>query len=383
MTILSRSATELITQIADETVGHDECVVLMVAEESYSEISEIIAGLQVLRVRFVGGVFPAVIVNNKIYSSGIIWKKYPIACEPLFFGESRGIYFDPEKFSFPEELLRGHKKYSALSFVDGQSGEAGEYLSQIYNFFGDSCSYFGAGAGFSVPSERKSIFSANGFFAGMGFMLILDLEVKVALAHGFEPCSEPFLATRVIKPEELQTISWRPAFAVYREIVEADSGKSVTPENLNETGLLYPLGIYRENAESIVREAKSTNAAGSLMLGGGIAENAVIQVMRGCKEKMLEAAREVLLDFDLDPKLPFHDALIVDCISRPDNLGEDFKLELDLLFKGVSKITGQQNVVGVLSLCEIASTSLDGFIDIYNKTLALACFYKRINHGQK
>jgi hypothetical protein len=369
------SVAQLVAQLDSADIRENECVLVLVAEQSSRLVPEMCTNLGRLPVKFVGGVFPALIVNDKIFTSGILWKKLPLACEPLFFSDLKKGFELPQDFVMPQKLLSGRRACTAFGVIDGSSPFISGFLSELYDFFGDSCSYIGAGAGQWASDNRQCVFSEAGFIADAGFLLILDWEAKVAIAHGFEPCSKAMLATMVENHSLLKTIDWRPAFEVYSDIIVADSGKILNTENLREIGRVYPFGIFRENAESIVREPLGINADGSIRLGGGITGNAVIQVMRGRQEGLLRAAENVLWQIRPENEAVVVDAMIVDCISRHDYLDKDFAVELEILYQGIV-LAGLNTVYGVLSVGELASASLDGFLDMHNKTLALAYFFK-------
>ena len=350
------------------------CLVIMLSEADATKLPGLSAILNKNEIKFVGGVFPKLIVDSKLVKSGMIVKKLPVIGEPMFYEDVTKFNKELCTDDFPESFFDGSKKYGALIMGEGLCPAFEPWLNKVYELLGDSCSYIGAGAGFYDLKPGKCIFNNSGCYQGAAFFMILDCSIDLAIAHGLKECFGPFAASEVKDYYELLQLAWRPAYEVYQEMIGKDIGEQINKDETFSMGTGYPLGIDRENSEKVVREFLSPSPRDGIMLGGMVPENAMVYIMKCDVESMLAAAKKVAQDAALSDKTKVFDSLIVDCISREINLGERFSEEINNIAEAVDRISHGAIAEGVLSIGEIASDAQDSHLDKHNKTIVLGYF---------
>ena len=181
------------------------------------------------------------------------------------------------------------------------------------------------------------------------------------------------VATRTEKNIILE-LNWENAFDVYRETVEADSGKKLTAENFFDIAKGYPFGIMKEGEEHIVRDPIAVNEKGELICVGEVPENAALSIMKGNRDSLIRAAAQAADDCVGDEKRGLRLSLIADCISRVIFLEDDFPRELEAVNNRIQSVDEKQTPLGMLTLGEISSYG-EGFLEFFNKTIVVGTFY--------
>lgn len=352
-----------------QTHKEDQVLMLCIAEHSDLDVSEMIRAFNEEDIPFFGGLFPKIIYGNRQYEQGAILRILP---------SSKGIHIiknDPD--SGPdEEALQGLQKlsdntFTIITLVDGLMKNISATLNFIHNNLGENGSFFGGGAGSLSLQQAPCLFTHEGFIQDAAVLCLVDSESSTGVRHGWEKLHGPLVATKTDR-NIIYELNWQNAFEVYHDIVSQDAGESFQADNFFDTSKGYPFGIYREGEEDIVRDPIAVTEEGGLVSVGEVPENAVLHILKGESENLIQAAGKAMADSHREGKNPGA-IFLADCISRAIFLEDNFELELNAAQNQISPESGMK-LEGILSLGEIASYG-DGTLSFYNKTFVISSLY--------
>jgi hypothetical protein len=317
--------------------------------------------LKNLKLPVCGGVFPEIIHGKEKMSLGFI---------------VAGLYQEPEVVMVPslsdpnadyEALVDAcvpcvDEAKSMLVFVDGLSSRIAALVDSLFNVFGLELNYLGGGAGSLSFVQRPCLFTRQGMVEDAGQLVMMKRALGVGVAHGWKSIQGPFKVTSVDR-NVVKELDWRPAFDVYREVVESHSGQTFTDANFFDIAKGYPFGINKLDSEKIVRDPLQKQDDGSMICVGEVPSECYVDILTGERDSLIEAAclaRQRSLDA-LPAGLVPRTALFIDCISRVLFLENEFDQELNAVQEAGMPL------IGALTLGEIANNGRD-YLEFYNKT---------------
>jgi hypothetical protein len=335
---------------------------LMADEERYLEKS-LIPVLQKNKKPIIGGVFPELIFMGERKKRGVILLPLSFELNTQLFDLSE----TPEDFLEQLELVQKDSldpSSTLFVFTDALSDNKELFIESLFNFFGINPTYIGGGAGSLKFEPFPCIITNTGIFTNAAVIGWVNKKIALGVAHGWQPVSAPLKVTKVSK-NQLISINWKPAFEVYKEIVESHSGMKFTADNFFHIAKSYPLGITKIEAEMVVRDPfKVTDNI--LHLVDVINEGEYIEILHGNMDSLLAGAskaKEIAFS-KLEDSMDKNSVFCIDCISRVLFMQNDFKKELEVIGCNVT-------VTGILTIGEIANSE-ESFLEIYNKTIVLA-----------
>ncbi|HNV72888.1 MAG TPA: FIST C-terminal domain-containing protein, partial [Candidatus Ozemobacteraceae bacterium] len=159
----------------------------------------------------------------------------------------------------------------------------------------------------------------------------------------------------------IETLDWKPAFDVYRQVVERHDGRSFDHTPFFDVAKAYPFGIAKYGAEMVVRDPLMIKEK-SLVCVGRVPQESFVHILHGSPESLIKAAGKArdLAYASLRGAEPSA-MIFIDCISRVLFLGTEFDRELQTVcLEGLP-------MVGALTIGEIANCGHE-FLEFYNKT---------------
>ncbi len=311
-----------------------------------------------------GGIFPGIIYGRETPHKGTIVvglsHKPDVHVVQKLSSEDLDLDEVMEKLS-PE---KGGDK-TMFVFVDGYSQRICSLVDSLYTNFGLQYTYLGGGAGSINPSaldmsNTPCLFTNNGLIKDSALLAVVDIRCGVSAKHGWHKISGPYKVTESTG-NTIKSLDWRPAFEVYKEIIQEHSGDTITEENFFGIAKRFPFGMSRMGSEIIVRDP-FTVKEDSLIVATEIPQESFIDVLTGNSDSLVSAAKQSYNEAkDSFSGTQMKTTFIVDCISRALFLGDDFAKEVDAISEGSSQ------VIGVLSLGEIANSG-KSYMELYNKT---------------
>lgn len=342
-----------IDELQDSYANNDTKLILLFGEKTPLNIQQLSLSFN----NYHGAIFPYVIYEGTSYDNGILALELDhhayvtLVCD----------------ISAPDFQPISSQTQSMLLIIDGLSPYIDHFLQQMFVHTDSSLHIFGGGAGKLTLRHEHVIFDKNGIYRDSALMVAINRVVGIGVQHGWKTMLTPLIATAT-DANHLKQINYKNASEFYKNAVFAHSGKQLNHDNFFDIAKGYPIGIETFNNETVVRDPISYDENG-LYLVGSIHENAVISILHGTTDWLIDAAahagQKALTHLGENPEFLF----VIDCVSRSLFLGEDFHKELD----AIAANAPQAPIFGVLSLGEIANNN-DRFIEFFNKTCVVGAF---------
>lgn len=354
--------TEITQDKIDDFKLSEHFLLVFIAEKSASVATTLIDLFSSNGIKFFGGVYPTIIHDTSNYHDGILVIEVPNVQEVI-------------KFSMKDEAsFRQIKNLdgvnTAILLIDAMVSETDLLLKKVYGLLNNRINIVGGGSGFMSFEQQPCIFTQDGMFDDGAVLALMSSKSKIGVKHGWEVFAGPFVATSTEK-NIIKELNWRPAFEVYKEVIEANSANEFTENNFIDIAKIFPFGIYKEGAEFVVRDPIAINEDNEIVCISEVPENSTLQILTGDPENLILAARDVALQ-------TYHEEnaanclMVFDCITRVMYLDKQFEAELKAM-RDVYK-EKQCKIRGVSTLGEIASSGM-GFVDFYNKTIVASSLY--------
>jgi len=335
-----------------------EGLLILVSVDNGAHPAGIETALEAASVPVFGGLFPGVLHQGTRIEGGAV--VVGLSVKPTVTTVPRLSDPDERYDRYLETAPRDHA--TAFVFVDGFAERIDDFVDRLFDSYGDGWTFLGGGAGSLSSAGEPCLFTNDGLIADGAVLATLPIEGSIGVNHGWETVDGPFRVTAA-DGTTVAELDGEPAVTVYRRIVEADSGESVTPPDFFEQAQSYPLGISRFGGERIVRDAFSVTDEGGLTCFGDVPEGEFVHILRGEPQSVVDAARDA---YDSAIRTGPADGTVFcfDCISRVRYLGARFEQEL-------AAIGGPETPsVGALTIGEIANGG-DGYLEHYNKTAVI------------
>ncbi len=313
--------------------------------------AELETALKQLPVPAFGGLFTGVIYEGQAYDVGTVVVGLPT--------EDTGTDF---KAALASALPEGCPGRTAFVYVDCTASAVENFLAALFEHCGPECTYIGGGAGALDFVPRPCVLTHEGLFQGSGVLAVTDMTCSVGVSHGWRSLAGPFLITEA-SGHVVKTLNWRPAFEVYREVVEAHSKKSFDEMPFYDLSKFYPFVLGRVGTEGVVRDPVNSNPDGSLLCVGDMPVNSLVDIVTGTPHSMIRAATRAATTAveGFAGERADGITLLMECISRSLCLAESLPRELEAV-----RVPGLPQV-GVLTIGEIASRDRN-YLEFFNKT---------------
>jgi hypothetical protein len=344
----------------------DEHILVLLAEHHQRRLDEIVSAVAAAGLPMFGAVFPGVISGSDWYPRGAVVQTLDLLGDPLVADLSGA---SVTWLDAPPEVAQIDGPASALIFFDCLSPITSHFVTDIFRRYGNAMSYAGAGAGNARLDNVPCIFAHGRIFPNAAVMVLLRNSSEVAVRHGWTPYKGPFLATASVGNALLE-LDWQPALDVYRSALPPELAEVSSERLLHAVAPSYPLAIYSEGQEYVVRDPLRLRDDGALLFVSQVPENAQIYIVDSNPQQMMQAIRAALQDIRLPPGQAARACLTFDCFTRTLYLGERFAEELAFINQGVAKLAPKLTSEGVIAVGEIAGDG-ERALEIHNKTVVV------------
>lgn len=338
--------------------NNPDALLIFCCDESLKNQTFLDPILTSLQVPVFGGVFPAIIIEEKVFEKGLLVLPIMTPVEVKVFANLKSA--PTSSFDFSYDLPNCQ---SAMILIDGLSRNIDFVLNLIFEQFGRKLKVFGGGAGSLSFQQKSCLFSNQGFLADAMLVVFMQIPWELAVGHGWEVLQGPFLANQVDDNKIIQ-LNFKPALEVYESVIEEFEDKYFAEHDFFELAKTYPFGIQRLDDDILVRDPVSVEGS-SLVCVGKVPENTMLYILKGQNSGLVKAIVDaventVTTNF-------YGQGLLFDCVSRKLFLENEFKSEL----QGIASALGNSGLLGVLALGEVAS-GISGAIHFHNKTAITA-----------
>lgn len=339
-------------------------VLILSCDENNYELENLNTILKKQTLKIIGGIFPKIIYENKTYLKGCIFIGFDDIIDITIIENISSLNEkDFDKHIEEKDISLIYKYKSMFLFVDGLSKNINILIKSLFENFGLSINYIGAGAGSISFQQTPCLFTNEGFLQDCAILGLSKLDSCIEVEHGFNRISEPLNVT-MSKGNLLIELDYKPAFEVYKENIEKLTGEIITKDNFFELAKKYPLGLNKLSGEIIVRDLLGLHED-SIVCISEISSNTFVSILEADKINLITAAKKAKQKVSKNYKSDF--TLFIDCISRSIFLDKLYQEELDAVY-------GDENIfVGALTLGEIANNKKH-YLELYNNTAVVAQF---------
>lgn len=310
----------------------------------------------------IGGVFPEIIYKGERKTEGALLIKLD------FKLHTKVIDLSNSSDNIDEELKALRADYvdsfnSLFVFADALNPKKDLFIDLLFNHFGISPTYIGGGAGSLSFKPIPSIIGNSKLNENAAVIGWTDKKIALGVAHGYQSISEPLKVTKAVG-NKIESINWKPAFTVYKTIVEKHSGMEFNADNFFDIAKSYPLGISKIDAEMVVRDPYMVEG-NCLLAVDVVKEGEYVNILHGNINSLLQGAENArnIAFSKFDTGMNNDMVFCIDCISRVLFMQNEFEKELEIIGQN-------RNVNGVLSIGEIANSE-ESYLEIYNKTVVV------------
>ena len=344
-------------------------LLLLLGEEDLPGSDRLDAVLQAAPLPIVGGVFPRVLLGERMSARGGVLVGLPAPLQAAIVPQLSG---DPASFAAPlDAALAGSEPEgrTVLVFFDATAAHVDAMLGTLFELVGSLGGYLGGGAGSLSFAPMPSVVSNDGLLQDAAVVAVVDLACSVGVAHGWDAVGSPVSVTSAAG-RRIASLDHRPAADVYLERVQSHAGTVEFDEFARLAGS-YPLGIVQLDGELVVRDPVVRDGD-ALLCVGEVAEGAFVRLMYGDASSLLAAASHAASKArsgDGAGEL----ALVFDCISRVLYLDERFAEELD-------RLDFDSPRVGAATIGEVCNPG-DRYLELYNKTVVAGVLRSLVPDG--
>ena len=330
------------------------------------------------KIPLVGGIFPA-LVHNGEFCIGGVWLLC-LAEMPYFTlrGDLPSDAAGAERVAGEiadeiREQLDDTPDITLFMLFDAMVPNISTLLDHLYLHLANRVHYAGGNAGSETFQPMPCLFDSQRVVQKGVLLLLLNDHHGAILEHGYGVPAETLYATST-EGNRISQIDWRPAFEVYQELVRAQYGVAITPENFYQFAVHFPFGIVRASNHAVVRIPVMLAEDGSLFCVGEVPANSLLTLLEAPSVDSNETMRvltEGLASLNGGPAGA--ELLLLYCAGRRMHLGlEAATAELQEFVKRAQAL----QVAGAVSLGEIGGSTVNGYPLFHNATLVASSWHK-------
>jgi hypothetical protein len=326
-------------------------------------------------VPLVGAIFPALVAGEEFRTGGVWLLRFD---QMPFAALYDGLPQDPAAAAaaagrIAEDLRRqvgDTPDVTLFLLFDALVPTIGTILDEFYLHLANRVHYLGANAGSETFQPMPCLFDSERIVGNGLLALLLKSHRGGILEHGYNAPEDMIYATST-EGNRIIHIDWRPAFEVYRELMQQQYGVEITRENFYSYGVHFPFGIVRANHSVLVRIPVALGEDGSLFCVGEVPPNSLLTLLEAPavdSSHTLEIIHRGLTGLNGD--VAGRELLLFYCAGRHLHLGAEAATQE---LAEMKRLTGASRIAGAKSLGEIGPSTVGGYPLFHNATLVSAC----------
>lgn len=341
-------------------------LIILACDENQYDPDQFNQLLRKMSIPVFGGIFPGIIYGGKNYKQGSIVIGLDEVPRVNVIKNVSNIETQGLAEVYPE--MEGESECNTVFvFVDGLCQNNARLIESLFISFGLEYNFIGAGCGSLSMNPTPCIITNEGLLTDAAVIAGSKMSGAIGTKHGWRSIAGPIRITGSDR-NTLISLDFKPAYEVYKKILEEHSGKKVTRENFLEIAANYPVGITKLGTDKIIRDPVNLDEYGNILFLGDVPEGTFIHIMTSTPDDLIQAAGEAkTLVKSCEKNQDESFILFIDCITRLFLLGDRFKEELAIVNPNGLPM------VGTLSMGEIANNKRE-YLELYNMTAVVGCF---------
>lgn len=330
-------------------------VVFLLPESEQAHVPDIQAAGQRANLPVIGAIFPALLGSEGFLSEGA-WALLYDPMPPWFLID-RPDPSGPLSASDLYESIRagisdqeaGNSASTLFLIFDGMVPNVSTILLGLFEEFGRQVRYGGVNAGSETFQPMPCLFDRTQIVGNGVLGLMLPGSNHVLAKHAY-PVSKSLMRATTTSGNRIDQIDGRPAFDVYRQLIQSEYGIAVNQDNFYNYAVHFPFGLVTA-LDVLVRIPVALTDDGALFCVGEIPPSSILRLLRAplleesnCIDVLAKSVVSLASVADSMPMLSFY------CAGRRMHFGvEDANKEVVGLMDRVSP----SGLAGALSLGEI------------------------------
>jgi len=320
-------------------------------------------------VSIIGGIFPSVIYNDKKYDKGTIFIGLNEKMQVKIINDISQKSYAKLDADMEKQIGDFDESVETMFvYIDGLTKNIGKCINALFDNYGLDINYIGGGTGSLSFIQKPSLFTNQGLIQDALVYTYSKRESSIGVSHGWKSISGPYQVTES-EATILKELDYKPAFEVYKNIVDQYSSEPINANNFFKIAKSFPFGINTLSDEKIVRDPIILNGT-EMACVGNIEEGNYVDILRGDNDSLIKAAKHAAYISKENMHFKNDFTLFIDCVSRVLFLEEDFYNEIKVVCKN------NMPLVGALTFGEIANNGRN-YLEFFNKTSVVG----HIGHG--
>ncbi len=328
------------------------------------------------RVPLIGASGSAIITNQGILTRGVAIMLLNLPENISFNTACVRDVSTKTPFSAGEELgtklLYGPKNFMRnlnIVFSDGLIKDSNSLIRGLQEKVGASFPLVGASASDNLRFLKSYIFFNQEVLSdsAAGILWSGRLNFGLGTKHGWKPLGKPRTVTKSIN-NAVYTIDDIPAAKVYEEYLGREFNE--LRKELKHITTLYPIGIFLEQGEYLLRNIVSIEEGGVLVFQGDVPQGSQIRLMIATKESCMEATQQALNEANIRVKQPDF-LLVFNSVSRYILLGRDAPKELEIIKDSVPENTPIAGIYTFGEQAPLKAMNYQGKVYFHDQTITI------------
>lgn len=334
-------------------------VMALLPEREADQLPALQAACRELGITLFGGIFPALIVDNRFCEQGVqllrfdrcpLWSLNPAANAPAALAE----LVDRASNDLPPVP-------TLFLVFDGMLPNIGSLLVDLFGRINTAAHYAGINAGSERFQPMPCLFDSERTLQN-AVLGVLTAKPPV-VRHGY-PVSKSLMRATATTGNRIDHLDGRSPFEVYSEVIRREFGVELTRENFYDYAVHYPFGEI-STLNVLVRIPVGVEADGTLHCVGEIPPNSMLKLLRAPALAESHCVEQLIAGLGQPGAAGTGELLTFYCAGRRMHLGPDAERELAQLHAA----SGASRLIGALSLGEIDSDPELGIPQFHNAAL--------------
>jgi hypothetical protein len=346
----------------------DMGVLALVAEQDRENMVPLLQNVcRGMEIPLCGAVFPALVADARFNSNGCLLLRFDVMpftaiYDSLAPSHPMSRHTIQRMADDVAEHLDRPRGGTLFMIFDSMVANIATILDEMYVKLADRVRYMGANAGSETFQPMPCLFDNDRQTQDGALVMLLPDNPGAVTEHCYR-APERMISATSTDGNRIISIDWRPAFDVYREVVEAEYNVKIDRDNFYQLAVHFPFGIMRANDEIIVRMPVVLEEDGSVFCVGEVPANAVLTLLRAPELDSRQTVDNLSQGLhELYGTLSGKDLLTFYCAGRRIHLAGGAEEELIAL----QQTTGAKQVAGALSLGEIGHSMQWGYPSFHN-----------------